>query len=96
MLLNAVCDSKHGPIAFLECNIVTLFTGWIIGFVSLSRQKRVVIDFCRPAMSYEQVFIRTTTSRAPYSSSSFYTLLFASPYDKGRNNEEPAGYSVPP
>jgi hypothetical protein len=27
MVLNAVCDSKHEPIAFLECNIVTVFTG---------------------------------------------------------------------
>jgi len=33
MVLNAVCDPKHRPIAFLECNIVTLFTGWIISFV---------------------------------------------------------------
>lgn len=72
--------TRNTDLSHLECDIVTLFTGWISSSVVASRQKRGVRDFCRPANSYEQVFIRTATSRAPYSSSFFYTLLFASSY----------------
>jgi hypothetical protein len=78
MVLNAVCVSKHGPIAFSDCNIVIFLQDELSVLFVASRQKRGVRDFCRPAISNEQVFIVQPTQghpTVPPPFTHFYSLL---------------------
>jgi hypothetical protein len=89
--------TRNTDVSHLERNIVTLFMGWIS-----SSLRRFSTEVRRQRFPSPCQFLRTSVYTYNNLKGTLQFLLLLHTfirfflYDKGRYNEEPAGYSVPP